>query len=312
MINEELGIMFVGQSLTSSEASRERFYNDCVDSFSCVGFKPTLLGARAPGVSSRRYGRFGHKHPRLVKAGIGNAEWFELLHLPNGCTNESTQAVLRAGLITGSGQIFVGLVPAVVGAKCHVLAALYRRACEQLGVRYGYEFRQQMSAGMFWYMGGANYGDVGSGRHPETRMNISWWSGHAAKACATAGILRDIYPHNYLSSPYLDAPIGKTAMTLREWIQHDPTRRGTLSTYTDLLTEWTPPIEQIPAIREALYRAGRVFYWRFLSSTRRVDGVEQPEPLFRPDLSAPWEAPDPIPEIYRADFWKDKDPGLTY
>jgi len=27
---------------------------------------------------------------------------------------------------------------------------------------------------------------------------------------------------------------------------------------------------------------------------------------------APWEAPDPIPEIYRADYWKDKDPGLTY
>ncbi|MFG0275759.1 MAG: hypothetical protein ACF8QF_11960 [Phycisphaerales bacterium] len=35
------------------------------------------------------------------------------------------------------------------------------------------------------------------------------------------------------------------------------------------------------------------------------------EPLHRPDLTAPWEAPDPIPEIFRADFYRDKDPGLT-
>lgn len=40
--------------------------------------------------------------------------------------------------------------------------------------------------------------------------------------------------------------------------------------------------------------------------------VAKLEPFYRPDYSAPWEAPDPIPEIYRADYWQDKDPGLTY
>jgi hypothetical protein len=94
-----------------------------------------------------------------------------------------------------------------------------------------------------------------------------------------------------------------------------PARRGTLEPYTDLLTKWTPPIEKIHQIREELYRVGRVFYWRFFCPEHRDPddwSKRIPEPLFRPDLSAPWEAPDPIPEIYRADFWKDKDPALTY
>jgi len=94
-----------------------------------------------------------------------------------------------------------------------------------------------------------------------------------------------------------------------------PARRGTLEPYTDLQTKWTPPIEKIHQIREELYRAGRVLSWRFFCP-QHVDPDDWskriPEPLFRPDLSAPWEAPDPIPEIYRADFWKDKDPALTF
>lgn len=44
----------------------------------------------------------------------------------------------------------------------------------------------------------------------------------------------------------------------------------------------------------------------------RLAQRNEPRLFYRPDLSAPWEAPDPIPEIYRADDWKDKDPSLTY
>ncbi|HBS29609.1 MAG TPA: hypothetical protein DEB06_09215 [Phycisphaerales bacterium] len=164
------------------------------------------------------------------------------------------------------------------------------------------------------YALGIGYGPRHKEQHEEYGMNISRWgySVGCRPEVYAAGILRDIYPHNYLSAPYLDAPIGRTAKTLREWIQDDPVERGTLSPFTDLLTDWAPPVKNIPTIREALYRAGRVFYWRFFCPTERIEGVDQPEPLFRPDPRAPWEAPDPIPEIYRADYWKDKDPGLTY
>ena len=129
----------------------------------------------------------------------------------------------------------------------------------------------------------------------------------------SAGILRNIYPENYLSHAHLSARLGHTRTALKEWIEADPVVRGTLEPFNDILTKWTPPVERIPQIREELYRAGRVFYWRFMRpGFRNGQGGMTPEPYFRPDLSAPWEAPDPIPEIYRADFWKDKDPGLTY
>ena len=52
-------------------------------------------------------------------------------------------------------------------------------------------------------------------------------------------------------------------------------------------------------------------YWRFFCPAHDAKG-QRPEPLYRPDPRAPWEAPEPIPEIYRAEFYKDKDPGLVY
>lgn len=122
-------------------------------------------------------------------------------------------------------------------------------------------------------------------------------------------LLRDIYRESYLSLPYLEARLGRSATTLKQWIEADTARRGTLEPYTDILTKWTPPVEKIPQIREELFRAGRVFYWRFFCPPAPN---QKPDRFFRPDLSAPWEAPDPIPEIYRADYWKDKDPALTY
>lgn len=64
-------------------------------------------------------------------------------------------------------------------------------------------------------------------------------------------------------------------------------------------------MERIPALREELYRAGRLFYWRFFDPSDAM--YRTPE-----SLREPWEAPEPIPEIYRESFYADKDPGLVY
>jgi hypothetical protein len=114
-------------------------------------------------------------------------------------------------------------------------------------------------------------------------------------------------------------------MTLREWIEDDPEARGRLRPFTDLLLEWTPPEENIPVIREALFRAGRVFYWRFFNPSNRrrdappilVTGLwdqswQEPEPYLRPNIEEPWEATDPIPDLFREDSYRQKRPDLTY
>lgn len=144
-----------------------------------------------------------------------------------------------------------------------------------------------------------------------------------------------MYHHNYLSNARLDAPFGKTAVTLREWIEDEPANRGDLRPFTDFLTEWTPPQERIPEIREALFRAGRLFYHRFfkeldydrvISKDGRIAMASDtpwkddpsylpvtspPERFHRPDIHAPWESPEPIPEMFRAEWYRSLDPSLT-
>ncbi|RMH25970.1 MAG: hypothetical protein D6693_08065, partial [Planctomycetota bacterium] len=118
----------------------------------------------------------------------------------------------------------------------------------------------------------------------------------------------------------------RSGRTLREWIEEDPAGRGELTPFTDLLTEWAPPEDNIPEIREALFRAGRLYYNRFfreldydrcVSSTGEIRPRSElpwsddpsyepmrfpPERFYRPDILAPWEAPEPIPEIFTARF----------
>jgi hypothetical protein len=124
--------------------------------------------------------------------------------------------------------------------------------------------------------------------------------------------LHDVFPDNYLSAEYLDAPVGFTGQTLREWIDADEGGRGTLRPYTESLTEWRPPVARIPLIREALYRMGRVFYHPFLEehNFERGPGWVKPipNPLYRPDPYAAWECPEgPIPERFRADSYPETD-----
>jgi hypothetical protein len=224
--------------------------------------------------------------------------------------------IVRAGLDTSRMCLLIGAIDTSTLMHNRSLEHLGRNLSDVCRTKYAFEYRQR------WMM---NYENYHYGMipvhidHHLTRdggMNFCWWSStdEYRDKQFSAGLLRDIYPTSYLSRPYLDARLGHSRTTLEQWIKADPGSRGTLEPFTDILTKWTPPVEKIPQIREELYRAGRVFYWRFFSPKHGgwMGIPETIEPLYRPDLSAPWEAPEPIPEIYRADFWKDKDPSLTY
>lgn len=226
-----------------------------------------------------------------------------------------------------------GWVPDVLASNEAPLWDLLYHLIRQMSPRYGYLFRQQMRFGPLWYASGVGYGDASQERARELRMNISHWqlcTTPAAKVSRAdeiydSGLLRDIYAENYLREKHLKAPVGRGGSDLRRWIEANPSVRGELEPITNEITAWRPPTEWIPAIREELFRAGRVFYWKFFQPTRRREKLagarwvnwddpanHEPEPFYRADLFEPWESPEPIPEIFRADFYDGKDPGLIY
>lgn len=191
-------------------------------------------------------------------------------------------------------------IPQAVSGPADVLETMWKRV---IAISHAtYSFRQQSQ----WHPQGCPWSFYfDHAELAETRRDqLTLW-------------LHDIYPHNYLSEPYLDAPVGHTGMSLRQWIEAEPDKRGVLTPYTDTLLDWTPPTERIPAIREELYKMGRVFSNLFLVETttwaKAMADRHEPNPLYRPDQYAPWEAPAnmPIPARFRAETYADLDPAIT-
>jgi len=137
---------------------------------------------------------------------------------------------------------------------------------------------------------------VGCGLTDEEVENIGGWGHHEEHNKYT--LLRDIYPYSFFSRRYLD--MAMEGKTLEKWILADSSR-GTLEPLTNKITTWKPVIANIPAIREQLFRAGVMFYFRHFNKF---------DPMYR-DFSKPWKPPKQIPEMFRAEFYKGQDPGLT-
>ncbi len=133
----------------------------------------------------------------------------------------------------------------------------------------------------------------------EEHKNSGWGVIHDAKM-DSVNILRNIYTMNFLTKPYLDLRVHDK--TLEQWIKAD-TSRGTLEKINDKVTLWSPPDENISAIREELFRAGIVFYYKFFQ-------LWDDDNPWKRDFSNPWKCPDEIPRIFQQDYRHAIDPPL--
>jgi hypothetical protein len=311
---DEIAVYWIGNACEWRPETVQRAYELVVRSWTDAGREPNQIGAHAPGVG-RNYGAFKQKRRFIEQAGFENIRSLSIARLPDGCRHVSAESELDTFIGPDLSLLSAGCVPSLVGVVANVVRDCAEKLIVLTNCPYAYMLRREKLYAPGNYALGMDVHVDHDWRDWDLSQNIQNWSPEMAKLTPllSAGILRNIYPENYLSTPHLDARLGTSSTTLKQWIEADPAGRGTLDSFSDILTQWTPPIQKIPQIREELYRAGRVFYWRFTRpGFRNGQGGMTPEPLYRPDLSAPWEAPEPIPEIYRADFWKDKDPGLTY
>ena len=168
------------------------------------------------------------------------------------------------------------------------------------GGRYGFAYHMSYRWLPNFYPGGLQSGDeLVSKEHQDFNGNRGRWG----RMWWESGLplqLRDIFPVSLLTRPYLDLQVGKT--TLQSWVNANASR-GMLQPLegNDQITVWRVDPQQIPRVREELFKAGVVFYWRFF---------EPGDPLER-DFSKPFTPPDPIPDIYRADFHAGRNPKFT-
>jgi len=279
-----------------------RAYESIVGAWTDAGVEPNRLAARAPGVG-KGWKTFKHRRKKLERTKFEGVESICLSYLSPGRVDPDKDWLTYAVVWTNSGSLTMRWLPAVIGGPSRAFLDLFQELAEITKATYG---RRDISRLRYPHITEFN-------KQPrDWTMNL-----RGPKPAGPTLLLPNVYDFNHLSDAHLEAPMGRTAMTLREWIEDDPEGRGTLRPFTTLLTEWAPPEQNIPEIREALFRAGRLFYWRFFNpSNRRKDAPpvlvtgladqswQEPEPYYRPNIDEPWEATDPIPEIFRADFYR--------
>ncbi len=128
---------------------------------------------------------------------------------------------------------------------------------------YGIGFVKPEWVGPSLYVIGITMGPPGyvpQGAEYEECLRICRWGDIALwQELYRQGIIRDIYPHNYLTQPQLAMPVD--GIPLNHWIERDPSR-GTLVLLTDQVWLWHLAQEQIANLRPALQQAGIIFDWR--------------------------------------------------
>ncbi len=286
-----------------------RVYAESLGLWNDLGWTPD----RVSGVRPSRpgyYDEFDESKRDPAPEDVDNTKAIELEKMASGCRSDSDWAArLCLSNFRGNGVAHQMIGLSELGITEGVAITTHERFLHLVRCEYAYIFRQQRRFG--YYRVAPTVAEIGPGRNREHDLNVSWWS-MENRAIVESSLLRDVYPRSFLSRRYLDAPVGVGGPSLGEWITDSPIDRGELRTFTDTLTEWSPPTDRIPQLREELFRAGRIFYWRFFCPQHGIRDRARPEPLYRPDPTEPWEAPEPIPEVFTAAYYKDKDPGLVY
>jgi hypothetical protein len=292
-----------------------RLYDWVMTTFGDFDRPPNTFDAEGGGFSGERYLDFARGRSRLERANFGHLSRLTCAmfrHKQNNMTIgwEFQCANLELEMINGR-EIFseksgrwhaqLSVSPDLLGIeseRCVAIATDFARLTMEEG---GFIFFMHRNRGPCYYVPGIDYEAI---RYPSDRTydesaNISSWS-YARHVHLTRPWLRDVYPINFLGPAV--AALRVEGKQLGDWLRADPVKRGTVEVFPcahqPRMLLWKPPLQQIPVLREQLYKAGLVWHREYY-----LDYSDGNAPPFVPK--------DPPPEIMRASYYRGRDPRLT-
>jgi hypothetical protein len=268
--SERLVLAFYGLDLRSRVS--EPLYQTVLTWFLELGFPPDQLGVTREGQKSGKLGDFKRTHANLQKKGFDDVVFLEVnVGLPNASIPSSQFFASAVFSIAQNDSYCIVAVP-VESVPMSAWHPLVNKLVEISEPCYGIGYRRCLEEGPILYALGLNYNAWRPGMSEEERdvlTNISRWCNIGmGREVYRDGLIRDVYPWNFLTQPQLNRPVGKT--TLEKWIQQDAAC-GQLSPMPKGVVMWEVEDSRIPVIRSALLEADVVFDWRkFIKSNPRV------------------------------------------
>jgi hypothetical protein len=263
VISEECSVVaFYG--IDTGAKAVATFYRTAVEWFKSFGCPPDKAGIRGPGHGGK-LGSFSRADAKLRKAGFDGLKSIEVIcSTPHAITGNDY--LLTADWSVEYSYALVAARSSLATLSGGSMLPLARTLAPDLKPEYGIGYARPHRLGPAMYAVGIcqGFGPGGFGvdlneAEREEADSISRWGDGLAGRVWRQGVLRDVYPWNFLTGPHLAKQVG--GVPLEQWIRQDA-RRGSLSLLCDGVSLWEVAGANIPEVRRVLRQAGIVFDWK--------------------------------------------------
>src|SRR5262245_2142783 len=247
-----------------SAKGAEAFYRAMVEWFNQLGYPPTTAGVGGAGFGSGM-GSFRRASAKLEKRGFRKVRSFELeATLPDDPGSDRRDYYVSAAYDADRDGQYVDMIArsSLATLSATSLLPIARAVALNLKPDYGIGFTRRYEWTPEFYVMGMNTEYYARGDfHPaavdddEAGRIAEWSLTGMPDQVYRDGVLRDVYPWNFLTRPQLRRRIGK--VSLERWIQQDA-RRGTLGAFAGDMFLWEVRQRNIPGVRKVLRQAGAI------------------------------------------------------
>jgi hypothetical protein len=260
-ISDECSVIaFYG--IQPSPKAAESSYHTLVSWFKDLGCPPDKLATKEPGRSGRLV-PFPRGNAKLLRTGFERVSVFELVSTNSNALQWNRDYSLIASYDGRPKQLSADIVArsSLATLSATSMLPIAQVMAEQLRPAYGIGYRMEHRLGPEFYVDGIGYGtEVLSGAAYDEACNVARWGDLGmVKQVYRQGIIRDVYPWNFLTRPQLSRLIDQ--VTLEDWIRQDP-RRGILIPLCDEVMLWEVAMRDLSKVRLALQQAQIVFHWQ--------------------------------------------------
>lgn len=301
---DEIAVNLALSDFLATAENLRRLYERACELMRELGAPPLQLGYHIAGARAGKYRSYARSRAILEAYDFSTLGSIELAHLEEGPEYDYRRRTLQVSMQLNEFTRRWGLTWTVYPRKTaeKTIEDAMLELASVARASYGFIYHMPYIQMPWLYRSGMTPGDEDAkGVHPDFHANRGRW-GLMQLSGEFPLMLRDVFPINLLTAPYLSLQVGRKS--LEQWICVDSLRGSLkpLGGFSEIIV-WRPPVERIPYIREELFRSGVLFYWRFF------EGGD----FWNRDFSEPFSLPkaEPIPEIYRAEFYADRDPKIT-
>lgn len=205
----------------------------------------------------KRFGAFSVRSREIAQSGFADVIGFGMYSLVPGGDTPLWDWCVTCEVVSQEPCVLFGCRSSIAGLGDLQLRSMAEFVFSATGARYGIGFRRDIAKGPTLYAVGIAQGLNPWGTELMEVKSVSQWEKYGLPSrCFDVGLIRDIYPLNYLNSEQLSRMVFQ--VTLVDWIRAD-SKRGQVERFGDGMSLWTVPDANIDGVRAALTGSGLLF-----------------------------------------------------